>query len=159
MTMNRSVAAICALTIAFSTMAQAPAPQPKLTAEQIVSARQAAYDMSVLTFASMQIAARDGTDVTRQTYPATALNKWAKVITTLYPTGTGTDGVSIPTHAKPEIWSDRAGFEKAAAQYVAATAKEIEFAKAGDAANFKMQIGEIKHACDNCHENYKVKYP
>ncbi len=158
--MNRMIlgaAALCALAALGSALAETPTVAPTLTPEQIIAARQAAYDNSAVTFSQLRAAVKDGTDVKRAAYPADALAKWAKVLPSLFPRGTGATEFPTLTHAKPEIWSDRAGFEKAAAAYLAAASKAAEFAHAGDTENFTAQVDEVKKACDACHQSYKMK--
>jgi cytochrome c556 len=158
--MNRmamGAAALCALAVLGSALAETPVAPATLTPEQVIAARQAAYDNSAVTFSMLRAAVKDGTDVKRAAYPADALAKWAKVLPTLFPRGTSATEFPALTHAKPEIWSDRAGFDKAAADYLAAASKAAEYAHAGDTDNFKAQVDGIKKACDSCHQNYKMK--
>jgi len=135
-------------------MLVAAAPPP-LAPEQYVAARQASLDMSVIAFGALQNAARTGADVSKSVYTATGLARWAKVLPTLFPAGTGEGSVSVMTQARPMIWSDRAGFEARAANYAAQTEKLVQLAKAGDADGFKAQVGEVSKACDACHAAYK----
>jgi len=127
------------------------------TPQQIIAARQASYEMSVMTFTEMQKAMKDGGEAKKQGFAAEGLAKWAKVLPTLFPTGTATGQTRMGTKAKPEIWTDRAGFDKAAATYIAATAKLAAFAEANDTPGFAAQLGEVKNACDSCHKTYKAR--
>jgi cytochrome c556 len=136
----------------------APAP-PTLTPEQIIAARQASLDMSAMTMAEMKTAVTDGLDVKKQFYPAKTLARWANALPTMFPAGTGQGTTSAETHALATIWTDRAGFEKAAAAYVAAADKLGEFAKDGDSAGFASQLTVVSKACDSCHGDFKQKYP
>jgi cytochrome c556 len=156
---RRLVSAVGFLSLAAlgTALAQTTAPPITYSPEQIIAARQAGYDNSVSSFALMRTAAKDGTDVKREVYPAESLARWAKVLPTLFPKGTGLDAYPTLTHAKPEIWSDRAGFDKAAATYLAAATKAADLAHAGDTDGFKAQLEEIKKTCDACHQNYKAK--
>ena len=60
------------------------------------------------------------------------------------------------TEAKPEIWSDRAGFEAKLAEF-------RESAEAGAAAKpdsleaFQPVFGAITQSCKSCHQNYRVQ--
>jgi cytochrome c556 len=131
------------------------AAPPALAPEQYVAARQASYDMSVIVFGSLQTTAKSGGDVSKAAYTATGLARWAKVLPTLFPAGSGEGSVKVFTQAKPVIWTDRAGFDAAAANYAAQTDKLVQLAKAGDADGFKSQVGEVSKACDACHAKYK----
>ncbi|HTQ13107.1 MAG TPA: cytochrome c [Rhizomicrobium sp.] len=145
------VAAVAAMGIARADTASAPTPV------QIVQARQAALDMSAATFVEMKHAAEAGEDVTKQATMANALAKWAKALPTMFPAGTGAGQVSVPTRARPEIWSDRATFEARAADYQAAAAKLAQLAQAGDAAGFGAQLDTVKNACGACHKDFQAR--
>ena len=56
---------------------------------------------------------------------------------------------------KAEIWSDRAGFEKADAAFVAASIALAEAAKSGDQAAFAVAFAEEGKTCGACHRAYK----
>ncbi|MGD0191742.1 MAG: cytochrome c [Rhizomicrobium sp.] len=148
--------AVCVVAVAGFAAAETAAPAA-LTADQYVQARQASLDMSAATMAELRQAVKDGLPVKKQAYPANALGRWARVLPTLFPAGTGAGAVSITTHAKPEVWSDRANFEKAAADYAAAADKLRDLAQADDAAGFAAQLGVLDKACDACHDKYKAK--
>ncbi len=71
---------------------------------------------------------------------------------TLFPEGTETGG---NTKAKPEIWSDRAGFIKASTNYEVAVDKLASLAKAGDDAGFADQFKVTGGTCGACHRAYR----
>jgi len=54
------------------------------------------------------------------------------------------------------VWSDRAGFEKAAATLATEAAELANIAKAGDQAGFAAQWGVVRNACSACHDKYRV---
>jgi cytochrome c556 len=134
----------------------ASARDATLSPEQFIKARQASYDMSVMTNGSMRDAMKAGREAKTQAYPAEVLGKWARVLPTLFPKGTGQGETKIQTQALPTIWSDRPGFEQAAANYAAAADKLAELAKANDTEGFKVQLVELGHACDACHARFKA---
>jgi cytochrome c556 len=134
-----------------------PAAAPPPTPAQIIRARQAAYEMSVVTFSQLKRAVDTGSDVTKQKFAADALAGWAAVLPTLYPEGTGPGQTAVETGALAEVWSNRAGFLARANAYKAATAKLVDAAKAGDASQFANQVDSIKKACDSCHADFKVR--
>jgi cytochrome c556 len=86
--------------------------------------------------------------------PAKAIARWAATIPVLFPVGSekGED-----TKALPEIWSDRAGFEKIAAAARAAATKLAEAAKAGDADAVAVQYKALGEQCGACHKGYREK--
>jgi cytochrome c556 len=148
---------VCAVAAAGIAAAETAASPVALPADQIVQARQASLDMSVMAMAEMRLAVKNGMPVKKQAYPANALGRWARALPTLFPAGTGPGAISVPTHARPEIWTDRANFEKAAANYAAAADKLRDLAQADDAAGFAAQVEMVDKACDACHDKYKAK--
>src|ERR1700733_14392794 len=142
-----SVAA-CALIAAGVAVAQTASAPITLPADQFVQARQSSLDMSAATMAEMRTAVKDGLPVKKQAYPANALGRWARVLPTLFPAGTGPGAVSVPTHSRPEIWTDRANFEKAAANYAAAADKLRDIAQPDDATGFAAQVEMLDKTCD-----------
>jgi cytochrome c556 len=149
-----SVCAVAALAAATATVAADAPASP--TPAQIVKARQAAYEMSAVTFASLKQGAAGGTDVSKLGFPANALAAWAAALPGMFPAGTGQGAAGIDTKAKAEIWTNRAGFEARDADYAAATAKLADLVKAGDSAGFTAQLAVVKKACDSCHADFKA---
>ena len=155
---GRFTAILCAgvATVAMAAMAEADtasAPTPA----QVVKARQASLDMSAVTFASIKQALDGGTDASKLGFQAHALSAWSAALPTMFPAGTGQGQTSSETKAKPEVWSNRGGFEARAADYAAATAKLADLAKAGDTPGFTAQLGVVKKACDACHSDFKER--
>jgi cytochrome c556 len=149
-------AGIVAAALSATGISQAQTPAAPSPA-QIIKARQAALDMSAITFAALKQAMESGADVSKFGYQAHALAGWAAALPTLFPTGTGEGQAGVDTKARPEIWSNRAGFEARAADYAATTAKLADFAKAGDAAGFASQLALVKKSCDACHTDFKER--
>ena len=90
---------------------------------------------------------------------ATAIAETAKKIPELFPEGTSlADGHGVKTAAKAEIWTDRAGFEKAAA-YLGEEAEELaETAKGGDKQAIAAAFAELgKEGCGGCHSKFRQK--
>ena len=147
------IAALVAIPLATAAaQTQTPAPAPGLTPEQIVAARQSAYIMSGGSFAAMKVAADAGADVKQLAFPARSLARWARTLPTMVPAGT-----NLPnSHARPEIWSDRAGFEARAAAYADAARLLAEAANSGDRAAFLTQWAATRTTCGACHDSYKV---
>jgi cytochrome c556 len=135
-------------------MAQAQAPGTAVAPKDVIAARQAAFRLSASVFGGLKAAIASGADVKPYAENAKALNEWAGAIPGLFPVGTET---GFDTKAKPDIWSDNAGFRKAAADYAAATAKLAELADADDKAGFAAQFKEVGGTCGACHRTYKVK--
>jgi len=121
-----------------------------------IAARQASLDMSSITFRSMGDAMKAGRQAESQGYPAAALAKWAKALPRMFPPGTGQGDTSAFSQGLPAIWKDRAGFDQAAANYAAATARLAALAAANDTAGFTKQLEEVSQACGACHARYKA---
>jgi cytochrome c556 len=140
--------------IAAPAWAQSPPATISVKPEVLIAARQSAYAMSSGTFAGMKDAIKDGEDVKPWADAAADMAEWAGVIPSLFPPGTekGND-----TKAKPAVWSDRAGFIKAAGVYQDAAKKLAAAAKANDKAAFAAAFKETGKACGACHKAYREK--
>ena len=62
-----------------------------------------------------------------------------------------------PTKAKPEIWKDKAKFDKLAKDMQAETLKLVAAAKTGDVAQLRTAVGATGKACSNCHDDFRNK--
>lgn len=84
---------------------------------------------------------------------AEALEKASHELLTWFPEGSmgGED-----SRAKPEIWSDWAGFEKAAKDYEMATPKLVAAAKTGDTAQIGAALKDVGKTCGGCHKPYRT---
>jgi cytochrome c556 len=83
-----------------------------------------------------------------------ALDDLAHAHGALYPVGTETGG---ETKALPAIWTNRAGFDEANANNVAAIDKLLAAAKSGDTAAFTTQFGAVGATCGACHRNFRAR--
>jgi hypothetical protein len=62
------------------------------------------------------------------------------------------------TRAKPEIWSDAAGFKKVMDNFQAETAKMVQIAKtAKDVDAVRAQFAAVGKSCAACHDNFRTK--
>ncbi|MBY0520225.1 MAG: cytochrome c [Sphingomonas sp.] len=117
----------------------------------VVGARQAAFKLSAAAFLGIKAGIARGDDVKTMAFPASALAGWAKSIPAMFPPASTTPA----SEALPTVWSDRPGFEAAAANMAAAATKLTELAKAGDTAGFAAQFGEVGKTCGACHTKYR----
>lgn len=86
---------------------------------------------------------------------AKALHAASKDMASLFPEGTGPD--VVPTsESKPEVWTDRPGFEAAVAAYAEATTKLVEAAKSEDDEAFKAAFQAVGKQCGACHNGYRI---
>ena len=70
----------------------------------------------------------------------------------LFPEGTDTGD----TEAAPRIWTDKAGFDKIAAEMETAALEAIPAAKDG-LDSLKGVFGSVAKNCRGCHETYRVE--
>ncbi len=62
------------------------------------------------------------------------------------------------TRARPEIWSDAAGFKKVMDNFQAEATKLAQVAKtAGSVDQIRGQFGALSKSCGACHDNYRTK--
>ena len=61
------------------------------------------------------------------------------------------------TQAKPELWGNKADFDKKMERMVQETAKLPQVARAADMAAFKKQVADTGAACKACHDDYRAK--
>jgi cytochrome c556 len=97
------------------------------------------------------IAKGASTDISHVQEKAAGLAAAARKIVGYFPPGTGRDVVP-KTRARPEIWSDHAGFEAAAATFVKEAEKLEAVAKEGKLETIKAQISATAQACFSCHD-------
>lgn len=117
----------------------------------VVQARQAGFRLTVASFLNLKAAIARGDDVKTLVLPASAIAGWGKAIPAMFPPHSDTP----ESGALPTAWSDRAGFEAAAAKMSAAAAQLAELGKAGDTAGFATQFGELGKTCGACHTSYR----
>ena len=73
-----------------------------------------------------------------------------KMAATLFPEGS--DKGDVETWAKPEIWADRAGFEK---RLQAAQTSAVALQSVTEEAAFRPALGELGNNCKACHDKYR----
>ena len=122
--------------------------------DDIIAARQAGYDLQQGVAAQMKAVVESGGDVKSLTDGAKGMSSWGHVIPSMFPVGTE---AGRNTKAKPEIWSDSAGFQKAAANFYQAADKLATLAEADDKTGFAAQFKETTAACGACHRQFKAR--
>jgi cytochrome c556 len=148
--MRKFTLSVCVLSLSLSGLAMAEGIS--LKPDEIIAARQGGMALAGGVVESMKAGVASGAEVKPFTDGAGGLAKWGHAYPALFPDGTQT---GHETKAKPEIWSDRPGFEKASATMAAAAEKLGEVAKTGDKAAFKTAFEDLGKACGGCHRNYK----
>jgi cytochrome c556 len=127
---------------------------PPLSPDQIIAARQAGFALMGGAFGPLKGAAGSGQDLKPLAESAKAIAAWAALVPSLFPAGTET---GRDTRAKPEIWSDRAGFERDAEALGTAAKALAVLAEANDGKGFAAQFEVAAKACGDCHKAYRVK--
>lgn len=126
----------------------------QVPADAIIAARQAGFDLQAGNVTGMKAAIDAGTDVKGFKDAAKALSNWGHAIPGMFPDGTQT---GHDTHALPAVWSDRAGFEKAAENFWTQADKLSALAEANDKPGFAAQYTATTQACGACHRNYRAR--
>ena len=148
--MTRTMSAL--ILVMGASVLTAAAATRRADADQLIAARQAGFKLQGAAFGGMKGVIDAKGDVKTQAFAAGAIAAWARALPGLFPAGS--DGGT--TKALPTVWSDRAGFEKAAATLATEAAKFADLAKAGDQPGFATQWGVVRNACSACHDKYRV---
>jgi cytochrome c556 len=133
----------------------AGAQTARTPAADIVEGRQAAMMLSGVAMGSIKAAIDAGQPLGSQRFPTRALSRWSHAVPGMFPQASGAEA-GVPTNAKPEVWSDRAGFEARAADYAAAADRLAELAGGEDADAFAAQWAVVRASCQACHDGYKA---
>jgi cytochrome c556 len=73
----------------------------------------------------------------------------------LYGAGTEKARGWDPTHAKPELFTDKEGVGKVAMAFNKEANEMAKVAAGGDAAAVKAQFGKLGESCKACHEKFR----
>jgi cytochrome c556 len=137
-------------------LARAELAQAQTPSQDIIVTRQAGFDLQGGAFDAIRAAVAAKGDIKPYATAAGGIEAWAKQIPLVFPKGSET---GHDTKAKPEIWTDSAGFAKDANDLATAAGKLEELAKAGDAAGVADQVKVVGAACGACHRTYRVRTP
>jgi cytochrome c556 len=145
--MRKKLALLTVVLLAAGGVAQAEGLDP-------IAVRQAGQDLVLGTFTGIRAVVDAKGDIKKLDTPAKALQRWALVFPTLFPKGTET---GHDTKALPAVWSDSAGFQKAAMTFSEAAGKLAEISKTGDLDAVAAQVKVVGNACGACHHDYRAK--
>ena len=146
---------IARVALALSTIVATAAVAQSVTMnpDDVVAGRRAAYYLSGALVSEMQTAVEHGADPKDELFAASMIANWARVLPRMF-----ADGTNVPrTHANPNVWTDRAGFEAKAADYAAAAEQLATVSQSGDKAAFLAQLTTTRAKCKACHEVYHRK--
>jgi cytochrome c556 len=149
--MNRLLLSIALLGFVGIQGAKADDP-PAVAADDLIAARRTGMEMQASVIAAILQAIAANADITQFAAPGDAMAAWGKDMLELFPPGTegGQD-----SKASPAVWSDRAGFENAAARLTTAAQAMAKAAAAGDQTEFINGFRATNLACANCHFTYR----
>jgi len=148
---KKTIAAAVVALLVPAAFAQAPALKP----ETQIKLRQAAYDLMNYALGGLDamVQGKRPYDKEEAGRLADLLAQNAQFPRRFFGEGTG-EG---KTRAKPEIWTHRADFDAKMDEMVTEAAKMPAAARSGNLAALKSQVNSVGDACDQCHENYRVK--
>ena len=149
--MRKLIAALASVALLSSTLLALPAASA--SPDDIIAARRANQKRVGELADAIDAAIKASAPAASLVDQAKELDDRAHMIKGYFPDGTQTGN----TKARPEIWSNRAGFEAAADRYTAAFDKLLVLAKAGDNAGFATQFAEAAATCGACHRNFRSR--
>lgn len=134
----------------FSQTAQAQFAKP----EDAIKYRQSAFTLISSHFGRMQPTVKGATP-----YDAAAIKANVDLLKTLstLPWAAFTQGSQASSGAKPEVWSDAAGFKQAQQKFEAAVVKLSDESGSGDLEKLRAVFGDVGASCKACHDSYRVK--
>jgi cytochrome c556 len=87
---------------------------------------------------------------------AKAIAETAPRIPSLFPAGTGPEA-GVPTHAKPEIWTDHEKFEGTAQRLAGQAQSLVAAIQSGDPAATKEGLAAVgRVGCGACHDGFRT---
>ena len=141
------------LLAAFSVLA--PSAQAQFAKpEDAVKYRQSALTLVASHFSRMQPILKG-----QEAYDAAAVKANVDTLKMLsaLPWAAFTAGSQSGSSAKPEIWSDAAGFKQAQQKFEAAVVKLSDVSGSGDLEKLRAAFGEVGASCKACHDSYRAK--
>lgn len=124
-------------------------------AQKAVTARQAGYKQMGAAFKAINDELKAGSpNAGAIAANAKKMSDLAGQVPGWFPKGSGPEA-GVKTKAKPEIWSDAAGFAAAARALQPETVKLQKLAAAGDLDGVRAQVRAVGGACKQCHDKYR----
>jgi cytochrome c556 len=149
--LSRLLLSIALLAIGSIHGAQADTP-PAVTPDELIAARKASMEAQSSRLAAIMQAIVINADIRPFAATGEAIATWGRNLRDLFPAGTE---VGNDTQARPAVWSDRAGFEMAAARLTDAAHSLAKAAVGGDQAEFIKAYRGTMLACAACHVIYR----
>ena len=122
--------------------------------EDAVKYRQSALQLIASHFGRMQPVMKG-----QVPYDAAAIKANVELLKTLsvLPWAGFIEGSQAGTSAKPEVWSDAAGFKAAQSKFEGVVDKLAVAANSGDLDRVRAAFGDVGASCKACHDSYRVK--
>jgi cytochrome c556 len=153
-------AVIAAVSVTFAqgqARATIQAPAPGASPAEVVKTRQQSLKALGAAFKTIRDELRgDAPDAAKIRSAATDITRAAGAIDHWFPAGTGADS-GLRTDAKPEVWTDAAGFAAARDGFVREANKWAQLGNGGDVAAWKEAAASLGQSCKGCHDKYRVK--
>jgi cytochrome c556 len=99
---------------------------------------------------------RDSPDAAKIRAASADITQAASAIGSWFPRGTGPDS-GINTDARPEVWTDAAGFTAAQDTFIHEANKWNRLGSSADAAAWKEAATSLGQSCRDCHDKYRLK--
>lgn len=122
----------------------------------VIAARQAGYKATGGNMGAIKKVLDAGGDLTTVASNGQGVADWARKIPTMFPVGSGAES-GVKTNALPEIWANKADFEKLAANLGTAADTLVAALKANDKAAATAAFAATGGACGACHRTYRAK--
>lgn len=146
------LASIAVVAICGAAYAQRPAANAAAT----IQARQGNYKQIAAALKGISDQLRADSPDLAQIRPRAALLADRSVrVLGWFPRGTGPEA-GVRTRARPEIWTDAAGFRQRGAAFVVATRALNAAVRAGDVAQVRTALRDVTRACSGCHDNFRA---
>jgi cytochrome c556 len=149
--MNKLLLSMAILAIGGNCGAQADDSQAA-AADDLIAVRQAGMAVQSSVVAAILQAIGTNADIMPFAATGDAMAEWSQGLPELFPPGTES---GQNTQARPAVWSDRAGFEKAAANLTVAAQAMAKAAAADNQREFINAFRATSLACATCHVTYR----
>lgn len=132
-------------------IAVGPPPSVPTDPQQAIVERKAAMKIDGKIFKAMKAALAAGQDLRPYASDIRWLVDWGQEMPRMFPPGSekGHD-----TKAKPDIWTNKAGFDQYAHQMVAAAGQLLQAVGTGKGTEYGGDFQALGHSCGGCHKHY-----
>jgi len=159
--MRTTLALVAAVIVAGGVLAQGQSPASSqgqaASAAEVVKARQKGLKALGAAFKTIRDELKgDSPDAAKIREASADITQAAGAIDKWFPAGTGPDS-GVKTDAKPDVWTDSAGFATAREAFVREANKWAQLGNSTDASAWKEGAAALGQSCKGCHDKYRVK--